>query len=100
MVKVVIRTSAKRNLKSIMRYIARDNPKRAYSFTLELETVCYSLAELPLQGRLIPKLGTNIRRLVHGNYSVYYRLDENKHTVFILRITEQHQDQSRILFED
>jgi len=67
MPKVILRTTAKRNLKAIGLYIAHDNLARAQSFTDELESVCLSLAELPKRGPLIVARGSNMRRLVHGN---------------------------------
>jgi len=100
MTRVILRSQAKRNLDSIERYIGRDNPSRALTFVQELRQRCHDLAALPQQGPPFPTPSSHIRRLVHGNYHVFYRYDEEQDAVFILRVTEHHQNQSRILFED
>ena len=43
-----------------------------------------ALAELPRRGRLFRRNG-RIRRIVHGNYLIVYRLNETEKTVEILR---------------
>ncbi len=100
MPKIIWRPGAEHNLKSIAFYIANDNPKRAVSFARELEKIGNSLGDLPKRDVAIPRLGTNVHRLVHGNYLIFYRYDENQNTVFILRATKSHLDHSRIKFED
>ncbi len=100
MPKIIFRSRAKRNLKSIALYIARDNWSRAHSFVTELEDVCYSLADLLNRGAAMPTNNSDVRRLVYGNYLIFYRYHEAQDTVFIIRIDESSQDFSRIRFED
>ena len=97
---VIISPLAERNLKAIAHYIARDNIDRAMTFTQELRQQCQDLGTLPSRGSSFPTRKSDIRRLVHGNYLIFYRYHESQDTVFILRIDESHRDFSRIVFED
>jgi toxin ParE1/3/4 len=60
------------DLIGIAQYIARDNPKRAGSFTAELRACCSALARQPGMGRLRPDLGTDVRLFPHGNYVILF----------------------------
>lgn len=97
---VTITPIAERNLKAIALYIASDSPERAHTFIYALQSHCLELETFPKQGVAAPTLGPGIRRLVYGNYTIFYRYIEDKDAVHILRISEQHQDFSRIVFED
>lgn len=62
-----------------MHYIANDNPRRALSFVQELRGKCEALAYNPLAFPLVPQYeGYGIRRQVHGNYLVFYRIDAER----------------------
>jgi toxin ParE1/3/4 len=61
------------NLLAIVEYIEYDNPERAKSFALEIQTKINSLAEFPGLGR--PGRVNGTRELViHPNYIVPYRV--------------------------
>ena len=62
-----IRAKAKDDLRSIRRWIARDNPERARSYVVELNAHFQKLADLHLRHAVIPELGDDVRRAVHGN---------------------------------
>jgi len=102
MTRIILRLQAKRNLNTIENYIGRDNPHRALSFVKELRKKCQELDIFPNRGVQLPSLNNNnnIRCLTHGNYLIFYRYLEDQDIVFIIRITEHHQDMSRIKFED
>ena len=55
-------------------YIARDNPRRAVTFIAELRGRCEALLATPEGYPIVPEYGSNIRRIVHGNYNIYYRV--------------------------
>jgi toxin ParE1/3/4 len=74
--KVRLTQEARAELRSIGDYIARDNPTRARSFVRELLASCASLADMPLAFPLIPRYeGRGVRRRVHGNYLLLYRVE-------------------------
>lgn len=66
---------AERDLESIGDFIALDNPARSLSFVLELREKCLGLADMPTAFPLVPRFEeTGIRRRVHGNYLIFYRI--------------------------
>jgi addiction module RelE/StbE family toxin len=73
--RVVITAAAKADLLAIRRYIEADNPTRALSFVEELLNRCLALADTPRAYPLVPRYERfGIRRCVHGNYLIFYRL--------------------------
>jgi addiction module RelE/StbE family toxin len=71
-------SEAKADLERIGDAIAVDNPSRALSFVEELEARCRSLPDTPLAYPLVSrKREKGIRRLVHGNYLIFYRVDQD-----------------------
>ena len=84
MIKVIITDNARNDLSGIIRYIARDNPKRAEIYVEELlkkaDTV---ISAFPLSCPLHNKT-LNIRCFAYQKYNVYYQYNENNKTVYIL----------------
>jgi toxin ParE1/3/4 len=83
--RLVFTTEARSDLTSIGDMIAQDNPRRALSFIDELEARCLALPEMPLAYPLVSrKKDKGIRRLVHGNYLVFYQVKDD--SVVILHV--------------
>lgn len=73
--RVVMTAAAKADLLAIRRTIAADNPTRAVSFVEELLDRCLALADTPRAYPLVPRYERfGIRRCVHGDYLIFYRL--------------------------
>ena len=71
--KVVLLRSAYRDLTEIGDWIARDNPPRAATFTMELEQKAESLATMPRRYPIVHRSrGGDVHKLPHGNYNIYY----------------------------
>lgn len=88
---------AEADAQGIAEWIARDNPARAASFVAELRLVVDTIADLPRAFPLVPRYEMKgIRRLVHGNYLVFYRISAEQ--VHILRITHGARDYEPLLF--
>ena len=81
---VILSPTAENDLDGIVAYVARDNAAAGERFGLELLDAALALAELPRRGRLFRR-NRGIRRIVHGNYLIVYRLNEAEKTVEILR---------------
>ena len=60
------------DLEEIGDFIARDNPRRAVSFIDELIELCELIGRSPDAFQSMPSLGPDIRRAVHGRYSIFY----------------------------
>jgi toxin ParE1/3/4 len=74
-VKVIFAPAAKLDLFAIGEHIGPDNPKRAEIFVEELIDHCYTLADMRRRYPLVPRYEHwGIRRCVHGNYLIFYRL--------------------------
>jgi toxin ParE1/3/4 len=77
----------------------RDNPSRALSFVLELSDKCLSLAETHQVFPLVSRYEQYcIRRRVHGNYLIFYRVDADQ--VVIFHVLHGAMDYAGILFVD
>lgn len=79
---------AQEDLRTIVRYIGKDNPTRAKSFGKELRDKTKLLAQHPELGHTgRPGLPDWLRELVvHPNYIVFYRVLAEARTVQILRV--------------
>lgn len=97
--RVVLSDAAKLGLEQIGDYIARDNPTRARSFIAELRTACLMLGEMPRAFPLVPRYESlGVRRRPHGNYSIFYRVDQDR--VSVVQILHGPRDYEAILFPD
>ena len=80
---VILSNQAIKNLTGIVEYIAADNPDAADKIGFELVNLAMSLDFMPYRGSKVKKrLG--VLKLVHGNYLLYYRVDEEKRTVQVI----------------
>jgi toxin ParE1/3/4 len=71
---------AKLDADNIGDFIALDNPIRAASFTSELLESASKIVDFPNSNFLVSKR-FSLRRKIHGNYAIYYRLSSNQVTV-------------------
>jgi plasmid stabilization system protein ParE len=94
-----ISDEAEADLEHIADVIAEDNPLRSASFVRELVQRCERLADMPRRFALVQGFEhTNIRRLVHGHYLIFFRIDGD--VVTILHILNSAMDYERILFPE
>jgi plasmid stabilization system protein ParE len=92
---------AQNDLEQIADYIARNNPRRALSFVQELRGKCEALARSPLAFALVPRYeAQGIRRRVHGNYLIFYRVALEEERTIILHVLHGAMDYAAILFEE
>ena len=95
--KVGIAEAAYADLARIGFKIKKDSPTRAESFVEELLDRCRSLAVTPRAFPLLPNWETQgVRRRVHGNYLIFYRITAD--TIQVLHILHGAMDYERILF--
>jgi plasmid stabilization system protein ParE len=96
---MIVRLSAEaeQDLESIGDYIARDDVGRAASFTSELRFKCLDLAEMPERFPLIARYERHgIRRRVHGNYLIFYRIEPD--CIVVIHILHGATDYATLLF--
>ena len=97
--KLVFADVARDDLVHIGERIALDSPRRAITFVDEVEAHCQRIAETPFTHSLLPgREATRLRRAVHGNYLIFYRIDPDH--VVIIRVIHGARDYDTILFPD
>jgi len=96
--KVVLARAAIADLIAIGHHIKQDSPLRAETFVQELEQKCRELGVMP---RAFPvvlhRKNRNIRRRVHGDYLIFYRVRRDQ--VEVLHILHGAQDYEAWLFD-
>ncbi|MGB6677669.1 MAG: type II toxin-antitoxin system RelE/ParE family toxin [Terriglobales bacterium] len=98
---VVITAAAKLDLFKIGEDIRREAPARADSFVQTLVDHCAQLAEMPRRYPLVPRYEDHgIRRCVHGNYLIFYRLHVELDVVEVIHILHGARDYESLLFPD
>jgi toxin ParE1/3/4 len=85
MARVIISNPAIIDIDEIANYISRDDPKIAKNFVQKLLMKIKLLEKFPELGKITHFIfQKNVRTLIHFNYRIFYRIDEN--VVQILRI--------------
>src|SRR4051812_41021679 len=83
---VVLTPQSQDDLRSIVSYIARDDPVRAKSFGYLLIEKSLSIGPMPERGRVVPELSDPaVREIIHGSYRIIYEILREPEAVFVLR---------------
>ena len=83
---VALSSSARRDLRDIVRYISLDSANRAVSFGQFLIDNTKRLADFPEMGRIVPEFDhPDIREIVVRSYRVIYRVDHAGRRVDVAR---------------
>jgi toxin ParE1/3/4 len=83
---LVYTAAAERDLTQISLYIAADNPQAARHFVGRIRRHCAHFVRFPQMGPRRPDILADLRSLAHGSYIIYYRRNEARDEVQILRI--------------
>jgi plasmid stabilization system protein ParE len=86
MIEIILTEGAENDLVDIIEYIARDNPKRAKAYAIELlgkaeNTISTFPFSCPLHNKKL-----NIRKFIYGKYNVYYQYIESEEKAYILHV--------------
>ncbi|NNM70794.1 type II toxin-antitoxin system RelE/ParE family toxin [Enterovirga aerilata] len=93
--RVIVSLAARKDLSEIADYIARENPRRAESFTMELVAAARAIAETPFAWPVLSRHRTaGVRRKLHGRYLILYRMRQDR--VEIVRIVHGARDLRRL----
>lgn len=97
--KLVITDEARDDLARIAEWIARSNQRRALTFIDEIEEHCRRIPATPLAYPLLPgRKRSGLRRVVHGNYLIFYRVDSRQ--VVVIHVLHAARDYEAILFPE
>lgn len=92
-----LRPKAVADLRAIRLWIAKDDPRRARSFVIELTEHFQRLADRHIRHRRMPELGPDLLCAVHGNYNIYYRfVGDGAQDVLVVRVLHSARDLSGI----
>jgi toxin ParE1/3/4 len=80
---VMILEEAHEDLRNIVAYISSENPGAAETLGGELLDQALSLESLPYRGSRVKKR-RGLLKLIHGDYLIYYRIQEQKKVVEIV----------------
>jgi toxin ParE1/3/4 len=93
---LIFAANARDDLRAIILTISKENPTRAISFVSELEQRCAALIKAPLAYAILLRYKDNaIRRIPHGNYLIFYRVEDDQIT--ILRVLHGSMDVDPLL---
>jgi plasmid stabilization system protein ParE len=96
---VVITDQAEADLEWIGERIGDESPERAVSFVQELREACEGLGDMSKRFPLVPRYEhTGIRRRVHGNYLIFYRIGIE--TVDVIHVLHGAMDYEVLLFPE
>jgi toxin ParE1/3/4 len=84
MLPIIRSAQCEEDLVTIWRYIAADNPIAATRLVEKIDRLVQALAIHPFLGEHQPQFGENTRRIIEGNYLIYY--DALPDAVHILRV--------------
>jgi plasmid stabilization system protein ParE len=97
--KVVVTEAAWDDLLRIGRIIQQESPARAQTFVDELYDRCRELANMPRRFPVPPgRTNTGVRRRVHGNYLIFYRIVGD--IVEVLHVVHGAMDYEKLLFPE
>lgn len=87
------------DLSTIFEYIAEDSETRALEYIDRLETAISALSDNPNLGVTCKRklVRRDCRVLIVDSYLVFYRYDETKNDVLIIRVIRESQDYSKLL---
>ena len=93
--RVEIKEPAIADLAAIVSYVAQDNPDAAASLGNNLLDAALSLAQMPHKGSLYQKL-PGIRKLTLRPFKIFYRVNEARRSVEILRFWHSARSEPRL----
>ena len=83
---VILTPQSQDDLRSIVSFIAKDDPERAKAFGYLLIDKALSIGPMPERGRVVPELNDPaVREIIHGAYRIIYELLREPDVVFVLR---------------
>ena len=85
--KLVFTPQANQDLQEIVRFISKDKPGAAQSWSRTLRKSIEKLSKFPHLGRIVPEYGDEtIRELIKGQYRIVYKIDIENKTIAVLTV--------------
>jgi toxin ParE1/3/4 len=87
---------ARDDIRSILEYIATENPNAAARYVATLIESCGRLADFPLSGR---RYNADFRTIVFRNHLMFFRFDEQANEVTIVAVMDGRRDIETLIGE-
>jgi plasmid stabilization system protein ParE len=89
--RVTLKKSSTDDLRSISKYISAIDKRSASRLSAEITRVARSLSVMPYRGQQT-RSDRNLRRITYKHYQVFYRINERRRLVEVVRVwdTRQH----------
>ena len=100
MSRLIIAPEARRDLREIRDYIAKDDPGAARRVLTRSRDVARMLAGAPAMGRARPELGADIRSFAADRYVLFYRPLRRAAGIQLVRVLHGARDVDAILCGD
>lgn len=89
--RIALTEQAELDLEAVVAFLTRQNPDAAVRIGDELVEVAFSLDNLPNRGAPI-RGRPGVRKLVHRDYAIFYRVNQGSRIVEILRFWDGRQN--------
>lgn len=88
---------SQRDLRSLVKYIAKDSPQRAEHFGYRIVARVEMLYDHPLMGRIVPEFNRqDLHEVVVSPYRIIYRLNDEAGLIEIIRVWHTARDTPEI----
>jgi toxin ParE1/3/4 len=94
-----ITLQARRDIRNIWQFIARDDIQVTDSFCAELFLAASSLQNFPHRHGSLARR-PNIRKFPYGSYLIFYKIDEDSRLVEVLRFWHGARNQNRLRLKE
>jgi plasmid stabilization system protein ParE len=93
--RIALTDTAETDLEAAVAFLAQLSPETAERIGMELVGAIFSLDLFPYRGSRV-SLRPNLRRLLHRDYLIYYRINEPARLVEIVHIWDGRRNPSRL----
>lgn len=95
--RIIWSRTSERDLRSLVKFIAKDSPQRAEHFGYRIVARVEMLHDHPCMGRIVPEFGQqDLREVLVAPYRIIYRLKEDIHLIEVLRVWHAARDTPEI----
>ena len=95
--RIIWSRTSQRDLRSLVKYIAKDSPRRAEHFGYRIVARVEMLYEHPRMGRVVPEFNQqDLHEVVVSPYRIIYRLKDEAELIEIIRVWHAARDTPEI----
>jgi toxin ParE1/3/4 len=88
------------DLEEIWHYVAQDSLAAADRVLDRIGESIGQLLDFPKSGHACPDIAPDLRRVISGNYVIYYRIKSKPKTVLVVRVLHGARGAEQLVFDD